>query len=123
MNASITPFEKFRLFRDHKFFPENLFELPELYETEEVPIPEKIIHLHYFLGQGSHWFVAEFDKKSGDSFCFVVLNGDMQNAEWGYTNLYEAEKQFFDRFSVDARVILREVDWEPRPFKDIIFPE
>lgn len=123
MTDSVTHFERNRLFRDHPFFPENLSELPELYATEEVPIPEKVIHLHYFIGQGTHWFIAELDRKTGTAFGYAVLNGDMQNAEWGYTNLFEAEQAFFDRFSVDARVILRDTDWVPRPFKDIIFPE
>lgn len=123
MNASVTPFEKNRLFRDHTFFPENLDEVPELYATEEVATPEKTIHLHYFIGQGTHWFIAELDRNTGTAFGFAVLNGDMQNSEWGYTNLYEAERAFFDRHTVDFRVIMRDTDWTPRPFKDIIFPE
>lgn len=61
--------------------------LPRLYETEEVPLKDKIIHLHFFIG-GCDWFIAEFD---GDDlfFGFTILNQDYQNAEWGYISLSE----------------------------------
>ncbi len=43
--------------------------------------------LHYFYG-ASDWYITEWDGK--DSFFgFVVLNGDMIDAEWGYISLSE----------------------------------
>ena len=66
---------------------ERLSKIPKLYETENVPLQEKLIYLHFFIG-GSDWFVAEYD---GDDlfFGFAVLNGDLQMAEWGYVSFSE----------------------------------
>ena len=66
---------------------ERLSKIPKLYETENVPLKDKLIYLHFFIG-GSDWFVAEYD---GDDlfFGFAVLNGDLQMAEWGYVSFSE----------------------------------
>ena len=37
-----------------------LAKLPKLYETESVPLKDKIIHLHFFIGS-CDWYIAEFD--------------------------------------------------------------
>ena len=34
--------------------------LPRLYETENIPLEEKIIQMHFFLA-GCDWFIAEYD--------------------------------------------------------------
>ena len=65
---------------------ERLSKIPKLYETENVPLQEKLIYLHFFIG-GSDWFVAEYDDDL--FFGFVVLNGDLQMAEWGYVSFPE----------------------------------
>jgi len=61
--------------------------IPRLYETEHVPLEDKLIHLHFFIG-GCDWYIAEFD---GDDifFGFAILNDDLQNAEWGYSSFSE----------------------------------
>ena len=66
---------------------ERLSKIPKLYETENVPLQEKLIYLHFFIG-GSDWFIAEYD---GDDlfFGFCILNGDLQMAEWGYVSFPE----------------------------------
>jgi hypothetical protein len=40
--------------------PEKLATIPRLYETENVPLKDKVIHLHFFIG-GCDWYIAEFD--------------------------------------------------------------
>ena len=66
---------------------DRLSKIPRLYETEHVPLQEKLIHLHFFIG-GCDWYVAEFDGK--DFFWgFAILNDDLQNAEWGYISFNE----------------------------------
>ena len=67
-----------------------LDKIPRLYETESVPVQDKLIYLHFFIG-GSDWFAAEFD---GDDtfFGYVVLNGDYQCAEWGYFSFSELKE-------------------------------
>ena len=64
-----------------------LAEIPKLYETEKVPLREKLIYLHFFIGN-CDWYIAEFDGQ--DIFWgFSILNQDYQNAEWGYISFAE----------------------------------
>jgi hypothetical protein len=39
---------------------EELANIPRLYETENIPLKDKIIHMHFFIG-GCDWFIAEYD--------------------------------------------------------------
>ena len=63
-----------------------LEDLPKLYETTNVKPEDKIIHMHFWIFQ-SDWFIAEVDPKTGLLYGFVILNGDTENAEWGYIPL------------------------------------
>ena len=63
-----------------------LSKLPELYSSGHLPIMEKVIHMHFFLG-GCDWYAAEYDKDIQDFF--VILNNDYAMAEWGYFNFVE----------------------------------
>lgn len=50
-------------------------------------ILDKLVYLHFFIG-GCDWYVTEFDGK--DSFFgYVILNDDIQNAEFGYFSFSE----------------------------------
>ena len=60
---------------------EQLAALPRLYETEEVPLADKIMAMHFFLG-GCDWWIVEFDGE-GLLWGYAVLNGDLENGEWG----------------------------------------
>jgi len=83
--------------------------IPRLYETENTPADEKLIFHHFFIGN-SHWYAAEFDGE--DIFYgYAILNGDMQNAEWGYFSLQELK-------SVKVGPLRVEVDcsWEIKSF-------
>jgi hypothetical protein len=66
---------------------ERLEKIPKLYETEDIPLADKLIYLHFFIG-GCDWFVAEFD---GDDLFwgYAILNEDHHNAEWGYISFQE----------------------------------
>ena len=68
---------------------EQLDTLPRLYETEEVPLTDKLIHMHFFLG-GCDWYIAEFD---GEDlfFGYAILNNDYDNGEWGYISFSELQ--------------------------------
>ncbi len=64
-----------------------LNKLPRLYETEHVPLKDKLIYLHFFIGN-SDFFICEYD--GADLFWgFVILNNDLQNSEWGFSSLAE----------------------------------
>ena len=64
-----------------------LDQMPRLYATENVPVKDKQIFMHFFVGT-CDWYAAEFD---GDDtfFGFAIINGDHQNSEWGYFSLLE----------------------------------
>jgi hypothetical protein len=61
--------------------------IPTLYSTEHIPLRDKVIHLHFFIGS-CDWYIAEFD---GEDLLwgFVILNNDYINAEWGYISFSE----------------------------------
>jgi len=66
---------------------EQLDQIPRLNETEHIPIKDKLIYLHFFIG-GGDWYIAEYD--GNDTFFgYVILNGDFDNAEWGYVTFSE----------------------------------
>ena len=80
-----------------------LQKIPKLYETEDTPLEEKWIHLHFFLA-GCDWYVAEFDGE--DLFWgFAILNNDYEMAEWGYISFRELkELETCHGFEVDCEL-------------------
>lgn len=91
---------------------EDLSKLPKLYETEEVPLKEKVIHLHFFIG-GCDWYITEYD---GDDlmFGFAILNNDFEMAEWGYISFQELLNIDINGFEID-----RDLFWKQRPAKQV----
>jgi hypothetical protein len=65
---------------------EQLARIPRLYETEDIPLREKFIYLHFFIGN-CDWFIAEY--KDDIFFGYAILNGDHEMAEWGYISFDE----------------------------------
>lgn len=62
---------------------ERLTKIPKLYETENIPLQDKLICLHFFI-LGCDWYIAEYD---GDDLFwgyYSILHGDTEIAEWGY---------------------------------------
>jgi hypothetical protein len=74
--------------------------VPRLYETENIPLKNKLIHLHFFIG-GCDWYVAEFDGED-TFFGYSILNLDYPNAEWGYFSLAELKSLSVGWFEVDC---------------------
>ena len=66
---------------------ERLAKMPKLYETEKVPLRDKLVYLHFFIS-GCDWFICEFDGED-TFFGFCILNNDLDMAEWGYVSLSE----------------------------------
>ena len=94
---------------------ERLDEIPRLYETENIPLEDKEIYLHFFIG-GSDWYIAEYD---GEDlfFGFTILNGDLQYAEWGYISFNDLKKLKIGKWlEVDCE---KSRFWKVRPFKEI----
>ncbi len=92
---------------------EELSRMPRLYETENVPLEDKIIHQHYFIGS-CDWYMAEYGPEERLFFGHAILNNDLQNAEWGYTSLDELAD-----INVRGIEIDRDLYWEPKRFGDI----
>ena len=66
---------------------ETLKNIPKLYETENIPLKDKLVYAHFFL-TSNDWYVFETD--GSDCFWgFVILNNDFQMSEWGYFSLSE----------------------------------
>jgi len=69
---------------------EQLTKLPKLYKTEDTPLKDKLIYLHFFIG-ACDWYIAEYDGE--DLFWgYAILNGDDDMAEWGYISFDELKK-------------------------------
>ena len=85
---------------------EQLNQIPRLYETENIPAEEKLIHRHFFIG-GCDWYVSEYD---GDDlfFGFAILNSEFEMAEWGYISFAELQSISIQGFEIDC-----ETDWMP----------
>lgn len=93
---------------------ERLDQIPRLYETEKIPLKEKLIHLHFFILE-TDFYICEYDGK--DTFWgFVILNNDLEMAEWGYINFAELKSINVNGFEVDCEL---EEFWEVRPAKKI----
>ena len=89
---------------------ERLDKIPKFYETEHVPLKDKEIVLHFFIG-GSDWFVCEYDGKNL-FFGFVILNNDYQCAEWGYVSFSELKSIKINGWlEIDCEL---EEHWKPK---------
>ena len=87
---------------------QELMAMPGLYETENVPPEEKLIHQHFFLG-GCDWYAAEFGPKERLLFGYTILNNDRDNAEWGYFGFDELR----DLRTKQGYEVDRDIYWTP----------
>jgi hypothetical protein len=92
--AAIIPIGQYAVTEEHldtfseaiERLEKQLDKCPEIGGTEGMKEHPAI--LHYFCG-ATDMYACEYDRKHGVIFGFVILNGDLQNAEWGYTDLAE----------------------------------
>ena len=80
-------------------------QIPKLYATENTPIKEKLIYLHFFIG-GCDWYIAEFDGQN-IFWGFAILNSDYFNAEWGYIPFDELKAINIKGLEIDCNL-----DWQ-----------
>jgi len=92
---------------------EELDRIPRLYQTEDVPLKDKLIYLHFFIGS-CDWFIAEYDGE--DLFWgYAILNGDHDMAEWGYISFTEMkEVKIRGWLEID-----RDINWQIRKASEI----
>jgi hypothetical protein len=96
---------------------ELLVKCPKLYETDGMKEHPAIFH--YFFG-GTDIYICEYDTERGLMFGFHILNGDLDNSEWGYSNVkeYASSKYLnidyhFEEQSIEAALYKR----YPKHFK------
>ena len=91
-----------------------LDQIPRLYETEHIPLHDKVVHLHFFIG-GCDWYVVEYD---GEDlfFGYAILNGDYESAEWGYVSFNELKTLRIGAVEIDCEL---EEYWGVRRVADI----
>jgi hypothetical protein len=87
---------------------QELAKLPAFYTTENVPLKDKVIRMHFFVG-GCDWYAVEYDPDSQMFFGFVILNNDLEMSEWGYFSLEELDEIRITFIQVD-----RDLFWAPR---------
>jgi len=88
---------------------ERLNSIPRLYETDTIPTKDKIIYLHFFIGD-CDWYIAEYD--GHDLFYgYAILNGDLVNAEWGYILFSELKAININGVEIDCEL---EESWQPK---------
>ena len=87
---------------------DELSKLQAYYASEDTPLKEKIIRMHFFLG-GCDWYAVEFSPEERIFFGFVILNNDYEMAEWGYFSLEELMSIKVKWLEVD-----RDLHWKPR---------
>ena len=93
---------------------ERLARIPRLYETESVPIKDKIIHLHFFIGC-CDWYIAEYDRNDL-FFGYAILNMDVENAEWSYISFSELKAIGINGIEIDCELLEH---WQTKPVSEI----
>ena len=82
--------------------------IPRFYESEGIPLKNKPIYLHFFIG-GCDWYISEYD---GDDlfFGYAILNNDADLGEWGYVSFEELRRiRISPGFEVDCEVFIEPV--------------
>ncbi|KAA3652963.1 MAG: hypothetical protein DWQ10_18715 [Calditrichaeota bacterium] len=116
---------------------EQLRFIPGLYQTENTPAQNKIIHLHFFIPASLlpcpnlpiqafvrnielrivprpyHWYVAEYDPEL-DSFFGFVHSGNWEEGIWETFGLEELQT-----FQLGKTKVHRDKEWEPTVFSKI----
>ena len=87
-----------------------LSEIPRLYETEHLPLEEKIVHLHFFIA-GCDWYIVEYDG-CDIFFGYAILHNDYQMAEWGYVSFNELKSINIGGIEIDCEF---ELWWKNPP--------
>jgi hypothetical protein len=94
---------------------ERLDRIPKLDATGSIPLQDKLIYLHFFIG-GCDWYIAEYD---GDDLFwgYAILNDDHECAEWGYIPFQELKEiKIAEGLEIDCEL---EEHWKVRKASEI----
>ncbi len=93
---------------------EVLASLPDLYATEDIPVKDKVVGAHFFIGAADWWIVEHSKEQPGLMFGYACL-GDPDCAEWGYIDFNElAGVKVKPGIEVDF-----DLHWQPKPVNQI----
>lgn len=86
------------------------------YGTQEGKGKNSIVWAKFFW-PGHDWdcFVLDYDERNGEAFCFVILNGDYQMAEFGYQHIGYLQSQV-----VGGTRFERDLWWKPITLSDAL---
>ena len=99
--------------RGHKLLPQELVErLPELYETEDTQLEDKVVYAHYF-SAGADWYVCELDRETGEMFGHCDLG--LGFPEWGYVRIQDLA-ELRGQFGLPVE---RELDFMPKTAREL----
>ena len=86
-----------------------LAQLCEIPAAENTPLEERVVHMHFFLGN-SAWYMAGYDPRSQVFYGYVIPDNDYARAGWGRFSLSELDRL---RQGADDQVV-RNLDWKPK---------
>ena len=93
---------------------QRLSRIPKLYSTDHTALPDKLIHLHLYIGN-SDWFIAECDGKDF-MWGYAILGGDYTCSEWGHISLSELRRIKIGYVEVDCELAKH---WQVRRAIDV----
>lgn len=105
--------------RGYPFYPssDELATIPDLSETEDVPLDDRTVHARYFI-RGGEWFVMEVERN--DATRMLAFGwAEMTDGELGYTDLIALESLRIEQGSGRALLVERDLDWMPRPWQEV----
>ena len=85
-----------------------LAELCEIPIAKNTPLEERVVHMHFFLGN-SDWYVSEYDPQRQMFFGYFIPNNDYEKAGWGQFSLEELDRLRSGRHGE----VVRNLDWKP----------
>ncbi|WP_199550319.1 hypothetical protein [Streptomyces sp. N35] len=110
-----------RQIRGHAFYPpaKTLKAIPALYATEDTPMPDKTVHLHYFATWGDIW-ITEINPETMEAYGFGMIgHSDPAYGDWGYYDL-----PAYESLAPDMRrsrwVMERDLHFTPAPARDVL---
>jgi len=89
-----------------------LSSIPKIGKQDGEHTSETIIHAHIF-GGSTDIYISEYDG-ADLLFGFTILNGDIDNAEWGYSSFQELCNVKLGYFELEW-----DIHWTPTKVKDI----
>jgi len=87
--------------------------LPGLYATLDVPLPERLVQMH-FLRENGEWFAVEYDPEQRRFYGYIDVRPGAPH--WGFFSLDEVMDCWVPSLCPEAEL---DLDWQPKKVKEI----